>query len=360
MVQARRVALNPKALVNGLKEEGQPAEAHRSARQAMGPGTGLPEPDFLLFAAILGGADSTHGTGGCNHACRPFVKGQMMTVVAHPPWSVEMGNECPETSVSRVFHVQRTLAYMDGPSHGPRAIAKAAGMNKSTVHRILQAGTEYDAFHRTADGKYRLGAGAITLGVHATVYQFHEKPQRKILSQLLESSGAHVCTIDSLTWLTGARRRTEQLVARDTALAALGMSRADFLEMSYSLRRGAAGRAILAGLPRSVQRAVAEEPIPANAAPGVIRAPGDFLASLDEVRRNGFAVARQEFLAGWDAVAAPVGWGAVMGAVMVAKPTTEMSPDASMEIAHAVAAAARLNRLIVGSSFAPWHSRKAQ
>lgn len=118
-----------------------------------------------------------------------------------------------DTACDRVFHVQRTLASMDGPSHGPRAIAREAGLNKSTVHRILNSGLAYDVFVRDEAGKYRLGSGAVGLGMRAAAYRFSEAPQRQILARLLHEANGMLCAIESLTPLTAARRRTEQYVA---------------------------------------------------------------------------------------------------------------------------------------------------
>ncbi|WP_416237535.1 helix-turn-helix domain-containing protein [Streptomyces sp. NBC_00162] len=127
------------------------------------------------------------------------------------------------TACDRVFHVQRTLASMDGPSHGPRAIAREAGLNKSTVHRILNSGLAYDVFVRDEAGKYRLGSGAVSLGMRAAAYRFSEAPQRQILARLLHDANGMLCAIESLTPLTSARRRTEQYVARAGVLAEPGV-----------------------------------------------------------------------------------------------------------------------------------------
>ncbi|CAM5642787.1 hypothetical protein SAVIM338S_06316 [Streptomyces avidinii] len=252
-----------------------------------------------------------------------------------------------DTVCGRVFHVQRTLASMDGPSHGPRAIAREAGLNKSTVHRILNSGLAYEVFVRDGAGKYRLGSGAASLGVRATTYRFAEDRQRQVLYRLLGEAGGLLCAIESTAGLTTARRRTEQLVTRDTALAEAGVTRAEYLTSDCSLRAGAAGRAILSGLPTSDQRIVAaEDPPLSTVGPGYIQDPGEFLRATTDVTSRGVAVSREEVRAGWFAVAAPVGRGAVTGAVVLAKLCADTSPDATEEIAYTREAAARINRLL--------------
>ncbi|MCX4546048.1 helix-turn-helix domain-containing protein [Streptomyces sp. NBC_01565] len=144
-----------------------------------------------------------------------------------------------DTVCGRVFHVQRTLASTDGLSHGPRAIAREAGLNKSTVHRILNSGLAYDVFVRDDAGKYRLGFGLVSAGPRAATYRFAEGRQRQVLYRLLGEADGVLCAIESIAGLTTARRRTEQLVTRDTALAEAGVTRAEYLTSECSLRAGA-------------------------------------------------------------------------------------------------------------------------
>ncbi|MET9608411.1 IclR family transcriptional regulator C-terminal domain-containing protein [Streptomyces sp. NPDC006512] len=252
-----------------------------------------------------------------------------------------------DTVCGRVFHVQRTLAFMDGPSHGPRAIAREAGLNKSTVHRILNSGLAYDVFVRDDAGKYRLGSGLVRAGVRATTYRLAEDRQRQVLYRLLGEAGGVLCAIESIAGLTTARRRTEQLVTRDTALAEAGVTRAEYLTSECSLRAGAAGRAILSGLPASAQRVVAgqDPPLP-TVGPGYIQDPREFLRATADVALRGVAVSREEVRAGWCAVAAPVSWGSVTGAVVLAKLSADMSPDATEEIIYTREAAGRINQLL--------------
>ncbi|MDH6538018.1 IclR family transcriptional regulator C-terminal domain-containing protein [Streptomyces sp. SPB4] len=258
-----------------------------------------------------------------------------------------------DTACDRVFHVQRTLASMDGPSHGPRAIAREAGLNKSTVHRILNSGLAYDVFVRDGAGKYRLGSGAVGLGMRAAAYRFSEAPQRRILAQLLHEANGMLCAIESLTPLTSARRRTEQYVARSGVLAEPGAVGDGFMASARSLRAGAAGRVLLSGLPNSVQRAVAAEELPASlTGPGYIQDPGEFLRVVGHAASHGIAVSREEVRASWCAVAAPIGRNVVMGAVVVAKPYGDMTADAAEEIACTREAAARISDLLAEASAA--------
>ncbi|MGZ9934925.1 IclR family transcriptional regulator domain-containing protein [Streptomyces sp. NC-S4] len=252
-----------------------------------------------------------------------------------------------DTACDRVFHVQRTLAAMDGPSHGPRAIAREAGLNKSTVHRILNSGLAYDVFVRDEAGKYRLGSGAVRLGMRAAAYRFSEAPQRQILARLLREANGMLCAIESLTPLTSARRRTEQYVARGGVLAEPGAVGDGFMASARSLRAGAAGRVLLSDLPATVQRAVAAEALSAAlTGPGYIHDAREFLRAVGDVASRGTAVSWEEVRAGWCAVAAPIGRNVVMGAVVLAKPRADMTPGATEEVVRTREAAARITDLL--------------
>ncbi|MEV6976925.1 IclR family transcriptional regulator C-terminal domain-containing protein [Kitasatospora sp. NPDC093806] len=80
--------------------------------------------------------------------------------------------------------------------------------------------------------------------------------------------------------------------------------------------------------------------------PGVIRDNDELAATLDEIRRLGFAVGRQECMLGWDSVAAPVLWhDAIMGAALMLKPSTDMPADLRPLIYHTRKAAESISAL---------------
>ncbi|CAN3978210.1 hypothetical protein [Kitasatospora purpeofusca] len=101
-----------------------------------------------------------------------------------------------------------------------------------------------------------------------------------------------------------------------------------------------------AHLPRPIQELVLAEEVPPTAGPGVIRDNDELAATFDGIRRLGFAVGRQECMPGWDSVAAPVLWhDAVMGAVLMLKPSTEMPADLRPLIYHTLKAAESISAL---------------
>lgn len=102
-----------------------------------------------------------------------------------------------------------------------------------------------------------------------------------------------------------------------------------------------------------MQRAVAVEGLPTSlTGPGYIQDPESFLRAVGDAASNGIAVSREEVRAGWCAVAAPIGRNVVMGAVVVAKPCGDMTPDAAEEIARTREAAARISDLLAEVSAA--------
>ncbi|MEV7773521.1 IclR family transcriptional regulator C-terminal domain-containing protein [Kitasatospora sp. NPDC086791] len=112
----------------------------------------------------------------------------------------------------------------------------------------------------------------------------------------------------------GAKRLCSDHVIGDLDPAEVGMSAEDVVSVSRSLRTGASGRVILAYPSRTLQDLVLAEDVPPTAGPGVIRDNNALAATLDEIRRLGFGVGRQECRPGWDSVAAPVLWhDSIMG-----------------------------------------------
>jgi DNA-binding IclR family transcriptional regulator len=143
-----------------------------------------------------------------------------------------------------------------------------------------------------------------------------------------------------------AGRQCVLMAVGDSDLKELGMTPRDVLSVTRSLRTGASGRTILSFLSETVQERVVAMPIPDEAGPGLIRDNDAFVASLAEVRDVGYALGRQECMANWNSVAAPVIWhGHVQGAVLMLKTVNDMPQATQADIDATVTAASRLSVL---------------
>lgn len=243
--------------------------------------------------------------------------------------------------------VVEALSRLPGLDHGPSEIAEVTGLNVTVVYRILQSGLG-SLFARRPAGRYRLGPGAVRVGMQAMASVPGPEAFRPVLKQLSLRLDGLV-----LLWVLAPYGRPRR-VLYDIApgrydLDALGLSAAELMQWSRTLRIDAAGRVIAAHLPAPRAASVLEEPIPAAAGIGVLRNDA-FLASLSGIRRAGHAVGREE-IPGWTSIAAPVLWGeAAYGAVAILRPTSLMPQDLRVPIAGTTAAADRLSLLVAGGA----------
>ncbi|MFB7618889.1 IclR family transcriptional regulator [Kitasatospora sp. NPDC056181] len=254
----------------------------------------------------------------------------------------------PASSLAaRAYAVQQAFTRLPGEVHTLREIADAAGLDRATTHRILQTGVA-DAdgvFEQVGRGLYRLGTATARAGVQAMAHTPNPASTHHYLERLNRATGG-LALLYVLSPLGGARRLCTDYVLGDMDPADVGMTAEDVVSVSRSLRTGASGRVILAHLPQSIQEQVLAEEVPATAGPGVIRDNDALAASLAEIRQLGFGVGRQECMAGWDSVAAPVLWrDSIMGAVLMLKPSGEMPADLRPLIYHTLKTAEDISRL---------------
>ncbi|MFJ9446462.1 IclR family transcriptional regulator [Kitasatospora sp. NPDC101235] len=231
------------------------------------------------------------------------------------------------SSHARVFALQEAFTQLPGGDQGVLDLAAATGMPDSTVHRILQSGVPGGAVDQIRRGRYRPGPTIIKAAIHAMAHVPGAATTQEILADLHERTGG-AALLFALAPFGGLRRLCTDYAWGRMDPGELGVFAHPLVTHSRSLRTGASGRAILAHLPAPLQELVVGEELPDDAAPGVIRDVLALVASLGEIRRRGYAVAREEVVSGWQAIAAPVMWGDVaVGSVALAKPTGDMPID---------------------------------
>ncbi|MFI5682366.1 IclR family transcriptional regulator C-terminal domain-containing protein [Streptomyces sp. NPDC051636] len=252
--------------------------------------------------------------------------------------------------VDRFIRVQQAFADLGGGAHGTGELAEAAGLDDSTTSRILQSGVHQGVFERVGR-KYRLGATAAQLGLHALAHTpSKDETTHETLEELREATAGGLVFQYMLAPFAGAQRACIDMAVGDSDLVELGMTARDILSVTRSLRTGASGRTILAYLPRPIQETVLAEPVPEEAGPGVYRDRDALLASLADIRDCGYALGYQECMPLWNSCAAPIAWGqAIMGAVLLLKPASAMpeAPPSAIQATQAAAAkiSARLSHL---------------
>ncbi|MGW2865752.1 IclR family transcriptional regulator [Streptomyces sp. NPDC001205] len=242
----------------------------------------------------------------------------------------------------KVFLVQRAFADLEGDSHGPTAIAKQTELDAATVYRILQDGLADGTFVQEAGGRYRLGPGAIRLSMQALSQTPDPAATQAVLDKLQRVTGGLVAYYA----VVGARRICTDYAIGDFDPRSIGIDPFELVKYSRSLRTGASGRVILAHMPPPIQEKVLAESVPEGVGPGVIRDNETLIESLKDIRAMGFAIGRQECMAGWDSVAVPVMWGdTIHGSLLLWVHVDKMPEDPSQLVAATMTAAELLSRL---------------
>lgn len=242
----------------------------------------------------------------------------------------------------KVFLVQRAFADLEGDSHGPTAIAKQTDLDAATVYRILQDGLADGTFVQEAGGRYRLGPGAFRLSMQALSQTPDPEATQAVLDKLQRMTGGLVAYYA----VVGARRICTDYAIGDFDPRSIGIDPFELVKYSRSLRTGASGRVILAHMPPPIQEKVLAEAVPEGVGPGVIRDNEALIESLKDIRAMGFAIGRQECMAGWDSVAAPVMWGdTIHGSLLLWVHVDKMPEDPSQLVAATMTAAEMLSRL---------------
>ncbi|TVL93049.1 IclR family transcriptional regulator [Streptomyces sp. SAJ15] len=241
----------------------------------------------------------------------------------------------------RVFRVQRAFTWLRGRAHGPGELARATGLDDSTVYRILRSGVGEGAFVQEGRGLYRLGSTTPHLALKALAHAPVRDACHAALEDLREATEGGLAFLYLLAPFGGAGRQCVDMAVGDSDLTELGLSPRALLAVSQSLRVGAAGRAILAHLPEAIREAVLEQPVPPEAGPGAHRDDVELLASLKPIREQGYALEREESAAGWHGCAAPVHADElIMGSVLLLKPAHALPAEISRDVIAATRRAA--------------------
>lgn len=244
-------------------------------------------------------------------------------------------------SAARVLAVLETLAGADRPLTIPEISARA-GLPKATAHRMLLLLRMRQWTRQLPDGKgYTLGLWGFVVA-RATLERFTVREvARPYLDELVEKTGqtlllGAICD-DRLVYLD---RRDGRSVLR--VASQVGQLR----EPTY----GILGKLLLAYLPRPVAERYLKEFPPQATARNAITDPQRFLAELDRVRRQGWAMAVEETHNGVAGVAAPIfdASGEVVAGLALLCATPLLSEGELEEYRDAVVATARSISVALG------------
>jgi len=227
-----------------------------------------------------------------------------------------------------------------GEPVGPRGLARAEGMDRSAVGRILQQLGELEVLERWAEG-YVPGPRLFALGRVLSALDTLPDTVGPILGELVGrfNETCYFCALHGdVAIFTHAIESTNPL----RFVVELGKP--------VPLYAGAAGRAILAGLPNDEAEALLGPSPLARLTPNTICDPRKLVEMASQDRVRGYTLSIEERVSGGASVAAPFfdHTGRCRGSVVFTCPLTRLDRDRLPEIGEAVGNAARILSLRLG------------
>lgn len=239
-------------------------------------------------------------------------------------------------AVDRALDLLDALAEARGPV-GVTALARAVGLPKSTVHRLLAALVRRGLVEQF-DAGYRLGVRLVALGLGVLASEPVVEAAEPVLETLARDLG-ETC------FLVGARAQKLVVLAKAEGTGLLRV--APRVGAEVPVHATAAGRIYLAFAPDAVR--IPREPFPAYTprTPTTARA---LEVHIARVRREGIDANVGEWVDGLAVVSAPIiARGALASVLACAMPTTRYSEqDEALVIERVRHAAKRIGKRLEG------------
>lgn len=223
-------------------------------------------------------------------------------------------------SAARVADV--LLTFIDGPEAiGVSAIARRLDLSKAVVHRTLQSLVDRQLVaYESRSRAYKLGPASAALGARALRESDLRTVAMPVLRELQHLTG-ETTTVSAL--VPGGRVYLDQIESAQEIKMTVEVGR------RYPLHAGASSRSILAFLPLDERAEVIDGALQARTSE-TLTDRDRLVASLDEVRRVGYAYSDGERQADAGSVAAPIfGFdGSVRGSISVCGPRARVDDEA--------------------------------
>ncbi|MDT8307112.1 MAG: IclR family transcriptional regulator [Anaerolineae bacterium] len=236
-------------------------------------------------------------------------------------------------SLSRAIAILHAFNHQN-PELGVTEISKLVGLHKSTTFRLLSTLISEGLVTQDPEsGRYRLGLGMLELAgrvqVHAEVRQA-ARPFMQPLAQRLGAT-ANIAILDR-----GTSFNIEQAVPTGYLVINYG-----WVGRRTPLHATSTGKILLAWLPAAEIRAVLSEPLE-RYTPDTITSMALLEQELERVRAAGYAVGREEYEVGLNAIAAPLrdATSSVIAALSVSAPAYRLAAASFETVAGELVAAA--------------------
>jgi IclR family transcriptional regulator, acetate operon repressor len=234
-------------------------------------------------------------------------------------------------SVDRALMLLELIADSGGQA-ALTELAERAGLNISTCHHLLATLIQRGFVTKIQGRRYALGARILSLG-HACLQVDLPRRAERFIDAINQTTGeaVHLAVRQGDSIVTLVRRDSRHAVRVD--IAALGRSDA--------AHATACGKSILAWLPEEQIRRILALHGMHRFTPNTIVDFAPLIEELRLVRRNGFAIDREEFHPGVICIGAAIRdyTGAVVGAISVSTPTMRGTDDHLLRMREDVVAA---------------------
>jgi DNA-binding IclR family transcriptional regulator len=192
-------------------------------------------------------------------------------------------------------------------------ISRATDLPSSTVHRLAQELVNWGGLERTATGRYRVGIRLWEIAARSDRSYGLRDAAMPFLQSLFDLTRQHV----QLAVLDGRDALLVEKISGPRAIPTFGR-----VGGRLPLHASAVGKALLAFAPADIQEAVLSSPL-ASYTPTTITTESALRRELAEVRRQGFAVSREEVTPGVVSCAAPISGSGSVGsaAISIVLPT---------------------------------------
>lgn len=247
----------------------------------------------------------------------------------------------PISSIEKALDLLQALHDAAEP-RGPSALARALGLPKSTVHRLLAPLVRRGLVERDARGACRPGFALVALGLGV----LRSDP---LVAAARPSLEAEARALGETVFLTAARGG--RIAVLEKAEGAGFLRAAPQVGATVPVHATAVGKLFLAFAPGEVQL---DEPLAAYTSATCVD-PAALALEVTIARAAGFAVNRDEWIVGLAVVAAPVlVGGRMLGALALAAPSARVDAVGAQSIgAHLAAAAEGVAARLAGNAPVP-------
>lgn len=244
----------------------------------------------------------------------------------------------PDNPYPGVQAVARALSLLNlfsdaQPEWTLTALTAAAGLNRTTVYRLLAALEGFDLVTRDPDTeRYRLGSGIIALAGRA----LRANPVRTLSRPELKKLAAATDETATLEILNG-----HNMLILDEVLGNRFIQSSPSVGTLWPTFATSTGNAVMAYLPPADLDTILQAPLP-KLTPKTITSPQTLRQSLAQIRLDGYAIVSEALELGFVAVGAPLrnSDGFPIAAISLGGPTIRLTDSYLPQLGALVCAAA--------------------